>query len=80
MIALLYSIRVTSMGMHYLGGSLTREILGYVSTIVRDAVVTDHLLSEPESLYTLSIYNLNTKKRRRREEGIVMACGKPYRA
>ena len=49
MIALLYITRVTSMGMNYVGESLTREALGYVSTIVRDAVVTDHLLSELSS-------------------------------
>ena len=59
--------------MSYVGESLTPEVLGYVSTIVRDAVVTDHSLSEPEFLITLFIYNLTAIERGRREEGIVMA-------
>jgi len=48
-IALLYIMRVTSMGMNYVGESLTREALGYVSIIVGDAVERNHLLSELSS-------------------------------
>ena len=58
------------MGINYVGESLTREALGYVSIIVGDAVERNHLLSE---LSTLFIYNLTTMERGRREEGIVMA-------
>ena len=48
-IALLYIMRVTSMGINYVGESLTREALGYVSIIVGDAVERNHLLSELSS-------------------------------
>jgi len=51
-IALLYTIKVTSMGMSFVGENLIREALGYVSAVVRDAEVTDHFLSEIELLST----------------------------